>query len=75
MKNATAILATILFVTAGFAGCKPSGATNDDLITVDVTANYPKKELILQDCFDVEYVPLETTDEFITRANIQTISK
>ncbi|MDR1356210.1 MAG: 6-bladed beta-propeller [Tannerellaceae bacterium] len=75
MKSVTAISATILFVTAGCVGCKPSGITSNDIITVDVTASYPKKELILQDCFDVEYVPLETTDEFITRANIQTISK
>ena len=34
-------------------------------ITVDITANYPKKEMILQDFMDVEYIPLETTDEFI----------
>ena len=31
---------------------------SDGLITVDVSKSYPKKELILQDLFDIEYVPL-----------------
>jgi len=56
------------------AGCgnnKQSG----NLITVDVTANYPKKELILQDIFEVEYVPLETNDEFITSGGILAVGK
>jgi hypothetical protein len=41
------------FIMAGW-GCKQSGAPNNDIITVDVTANYPKKELILQDFMDVD---------------------
>jgi hypothetical protein len=36
-------------------------------VTVDVTANYPRKELVLQDFMDVEYIPLETGGEFITQ--------
>ena len=36
---------------------------DNNLISVDVNKNYPKKELILQDLFDVEYLPLETKDE------------
>ena len=47
---------------------------SDGLITVDVSKNYPKKELILQDLFDIEYVPLETTDEMLTEGHIQYIS-
>ena len=46
----------------------------DGLITVDVSKSYPKKELILQDLFDIEYVPLETTDEMLTEGHIQYIS-
>ena len=45
----------------------------DGLITVDVSKSYPKKELILQDLFDIEYVPLETTDEMLTEGHIQYI--
>ena len=46
---------------------------SDGLITVDVSKSYPKKELILQDLFDIEYVPLETTDEMLTEGHIQYI--
>jgi hypothetical protein len=60
---------------AGCGGCNQSGSQNDELITVDVTAKYPKKELILQDFLDVEYIPLETTDEFLTMAYIQAIGE
>jgi hypothetical protein len=73
MKKLFAISATILFVTAGFTGCKQSGSISGDLITVDVTASYPKKELVLQDFLDVEYIPLETSDEFVTSADIKAI--
>ena len=43
---------------------------SDGLITVDVSKSYPKKELILQDLFDIEYLPLETTDKFVTAGNV-----
>lgn len=58
-----------------FIGCRGNKQSADDFITVDVTTNYPKKELILQDFLDIEYIPLETNDEFITAANIQAIGK
>ena len=32
-----------------------------------VTKSYPEKELIIQDFMDVEYIALETTDEFLTQ--------
>ncbi|MDR2118365.1 MAG: 6-bladed beta-propeller [Tannerellaceae bacterium] len=72
MKNLMTISAAILYV---MTGCGESKQTADGFITVDVTASYPKKELILQDFMDVEYVPLETTDEFITSAYVQAIGK
>ncbi len=72
MKKVNAISAIILFIMAGCGGNKES---KDDFITVDVNANYPEKELILQDFMDVEYVALETTDEFITQGIIQAIGK
>ena len=56
MKSVNSILIMLLLVVAGCGESKPP---TDDLITVDVTANYPKKELILQDFMDVEYIPLE----------------
>jgi len=62
MKIQIIALAIILFIRAGIGGCNQSN-TQDVLITVDVTASYPEKELILQDFMDVEYIPLETNDD------------
>jgi len=45
MKRSITILATILFIVAGFIGCNQSKPKSDGFITVDVTATYPKKEL------------------------------
>lgn len=75
MKKTNTILVMILFILAGCSGGKQSGAQNDEIITVDVTANHPKKELILQDFMDVEYIPLETSDEFVTLAWVHAIGK
>ena len=76
MKIINQILAIILFlyVIVGCDGNKRS-SIESGYITVEVTAKYPKKELILQDFLDVEYIPLETNDEFVTSANIHTIGR
>jgi hypothetical protein len=65
----------LLFAIVGCGGGKQSATQSDDFITVDVTASYPKKELILQDFMDVEYVALETNDDFVTMAYMQAIGK
>lgn len=75
MKKLNANLAIIFLTIVGFMGCQQSGKKNNELITVDVSANYPEKELILQDFMDVEYIPLETTDEFITQGVVEAIGK
>lgn len=73
MKRSSCILIIFLFL---IVGCKQSDTPTDDLITVDVTAtNYPKKELILQDFMDVEYIPLETTDEFLNQGFVRAVGK
>ena len=71
MKNQITTLAIILFIIAGFVGCRKSDTNH--LITVDVTKSYPKKELILQDFMDVEYIPLETNNEFVTQGVVMAI--
>ena len=49
-------------------------AVNDDVITVDVRRTYPQKtELNLQDFMDVEYVALETNDDFVNQGFVQSI--
>ena len=74
MKKATAISGIILL--AGLAGCGQRQSGNDDLITVDITKTpSSKKELILQDFMDVEYVALETKDDFLNRGVVHDIGK
>ena len=73
MKRINAVLIIILLVV--MAGCGKKQST-DDLIIVDVTKSYPKKELILQDFLDVEYILLDdTNDEFVTNGLITHIGK
>lgn len=74
MKATKIIVASIIFSTIG---CKSN--TNIDkkenYITVDVTKNYKKKELIIQDFMDVEYIQIETTDESVTQGIVMDIGK
>lgn len=75
MKRTLVNLLMILFVLAGCSGCKQSASQKEDLIEVDVTAKYPKKELILQDIMDVEYIPLESSNEFVTMGWLHAVGK
>ncbi len=45
--------------------------------TIDVTKTYPKKEIVLQNIADVEYIPLETRDDVLlgNSAEINYLSK
>jgi hypothetical protein len=73
MKSINIIPAVVLL--AVLVGCGGNQQAPADFLIVDVTGNYPKKELILQDFMDVEYVALETTDEFICQGLVLDISK
>ncbi len=64
-----------MLLAISLASCNNNSSVVDEVITVDVTASYPEKEFVLQDLFDVEYVPLETTDEFVTMGYMQDINK
>ena len=61
MKRTKSI--SIIILSAVMAGCTGNKQATDDFITIDVNASYPEKELVLQDLMDVEYIPLETSDE------------
>lgn len=84
MKRVDVILAIFLIIATGCGGNKKSNssnnntstvATQDTFITVDVSKKYPLKELILQDIMDIEYIPLESTDEFLCQGVVQAIGK
>lgn len=73
MKRPIIVISIVLSVMAGCGGGNRQSTEN--LITVDITANYPEKELILQDIMDVEYIPLETTDEFLTKGVVKAVGR
>ena len=60
MKWIITISAILLFA---LAGCGKDKQSTDELVTINVSKDYPEKELILQDIMDVEYIALETTDD------------
>lgn len=70
-----ALLLTIALVIV-FCGCsRVMKETPNSVIRVDVTKDFKsKKDLILQDFMDVEYIPLETNDEFINEGYVLDIS-
>ena len=37
----------------------------DNLLVIDISKNHPKKKVILQNIADIEYIPLETTDDVL----------
>ena len=66
---------TILLLV--MTSCVKDTISTDGFITVDVTkSSYsPKKELVLQDFMDVEYIPMETNDEFINQGYVNAIGE
>ncbi|WP_302430433.1 6-bladed beta-propeller, partial [Phocaeicola coprophilus] len=67
MRKTNIWFLNLLFFTGiGLGSCNQADK-DSKYITVNVNENYPEKELVLQDFMDVEYIPLETTDEFITQ--------
>ena len=74
MKTLIFIEAILLLV---MTSCGSDNASTDGFITVDVTkSSYsPKKELVLQDFMDVEYIPLETNDEFVNQGYVNAIGE
>lgn len=74
MKNVK--YALVLVFSMIVLGCKVgNGQLRDGIIRVDMYANYPEKEMILQDFMDVEYIALESTDNFITKGIVKAVGK
>ena len=65
---------TMTFYVVLFTACNQQ-SNNTALITIDVESKYPERKLMLQDFAEVEYVALETTDEFINKGIIKAIGK
>ena len=72
MKKRITIGTLTLLSLMGMFGCKQQ-ETVEALMTLDVKADYPEKEWVVQDFLDVEYIPLETNDEFVTQGKVMAI--
>ena len=57
------LLFTFLALCLAVAGSAQSGQMTSKLPTIDITKEYPKKKLVLQDIATAEYIPLETSDK------------
>lgn len=68
-KNAMIVSLIVLF------GCVSTNKETVNCISVDVNATYPKKDFALQDFMDVEYIPLETSDQFVTKGFVRAIGR
>lgn len=64
----------LLLATVILTACSGEKQT-EHLMTVDLGKDYPEKELTLQDFMEVEYIPLETTEEFVTYANLKAVGE
>lgn len=70
------ITISVIILLIIISGCRKANKNSyDDCITVNISKDYPVKELILQDIMDVEYIALETTDEFITHGVVMDVGE
>lgn len=75
MKKLTATFSIILLIISGCGKGKQTDDQASGFITVDVTVTYPRKELILQDFMDAEYIPLETAEDFLCQGLVQSVGE
>ena len=73
MKRKNMFLTVVLLIL--IVGCERDKQSDNEIITVDVSEVYPTKELILQDFMNVEYIALETTDEFLTQGLVSAVGE
>lgn len=71
--NSMPLIPAILLL-AFLMGCGGNNLSTEEIIAIDVTKHYPEKTFILQDLFDIEYVPLETTNESLTFGYVRAVT-
>ena len=67
MKN----LYILLVLLICFGCTKHINNENNTIPSLDLTKDYPQKEINFHDIGDVEYIPLETTDESLIKCSIK----
>jgi len=64
MKPKTLYIILFFVIMLGCQSCNQKPQTSD-LPVINLSKNYPQKEIRLQDIADIEYIPLETTDDVL----------
>lgn len=64
------ILAILLLAMGGCKINNQSDNGDSSFITVDIEADYPQKKLDLQDLMEVEYIALQTSDDFLCQGHL-----
>ena len=66
----------LLFAIGLVSGCSRTNPSVDGLPVIDVTKNYPEKEIVLTDIAEVTYVHLDSKrDEFLYRGSIKYLTE
>lgn len=72
----TSALAASIMASLILCGCNSSQPTQGDVIQIDVTKNYPEKEIKLTDIADVSYVRFDAEqDEYLFQGNPVSVTK
>ena len=64
MKQIRFLFLTTIILMGCQSGKQKPGQTGE-LPIIDISQNYPQKEMYMQDIADIEYIPLETTDDVL----------
>jgi len=75
MKKKEVIFIIIMFAMISCERSKHIDSRDKKFITIDITSNFPKKNMILQDFMDVEYIPLESNDDFVCQGFVEAIGE
>lgn len=73
MKTRFLPVALALFLAANLTGCQPAAEPQEGIPVIDLNKKYKKQGFNIQSFFDVEYIPLETTDEFLVEGFIKDV--
>lgn len=72
MKFMTFIILGV--ISLYFVGCSIDRSENKDLPVLDLSKEYPKEKLDIREIADIEYIPLETTDESVLGMGLVSMS-
>lgn len=65
----------LLVALLGLLSVRCDFKDSNEILEVDVTEKYPLKKFYLQDILDLEYIPLETTSDFLTQGRILDVTE